>query len=124
MKVVIDMNLSPKWREILEQAGHEARHWSEIGAPNASDSEIMEWARRNGFVVFTHDLDYGTLLAVTGAENPSVIQIREQDVRPGVMGEVLVKVLTQANAEIEKGALVTIEKHRHRVRILPLRPFQ
>jgi predicted nuclease of predicted toxin-antitoxin system len=35
----------------------------------------MEWARANRYIVFTHDLDFGSLLAATGAETPSVIQI-------------------------------------------------
>ena len=61
MKIVIDMNLSPQWVQVLMNAGHEAVHWSTIGAPNAPDREIMAWAQANGFVVFTHDLDFGNL---------------------------------------------------------------
>ena len=62
MKILLDMNLPPIWASCLETGGHEAKHWSEIGANNAPDIEIMEWARTNGFVVFTHDLDFGALL--------------------------------------------------------------
>ncbi|MFP4087231.1 MAG: DUF5615 family PIN-like protein [Desulfobacteraceae bacterium] len=43
MKIVIDMNLSPHWVQLLVKAGHEAVHWSEVGAPNASDRDIMAW---------------------------------------------------------------------------------
>jgi hypothetical protein len=32
----------------------------------------MAWARANGHVVFTHDLDFGTTLALTHAADPSV----------------------------------------------------
>ena len=80
VKIVIDMNLSPLWVQLLTDAGHEAVHWSRIGAPNASDREIMAWARSNGFIVFTHDLDFGTILASTDAEAPSVFQLRTQDI--------------------------------------------
>ena len=31
----------------------------------ASDKEIMIWAKEKGYVVFTHDLDFGALLAVS-----------------------------------------------------------
>jgi predicted nuclease of predicted toxin-antitoxin system len=42
----------------------------------------MAWARENGHVVLTHDLDFGTLLALTRANGPSVVQVRAQDVLP------------------------------------------
>ncbi|MBI3247541.1 MAG: DUF5615 family PIN-like protein [Deltaproteobacteria bacterium] len=53
MKLVVDMNLSPVWLPVLQAAGHEALHWSTTGDPRAEDSEIMAWARQNGYVVFT-----------------------------------------------------------------------
>lgn len=68
MKLLIDMNLSPDWVEVLNQEGWEAVHWREIGDPRAADVVIMEWARSNGYTVFTHDLDFGTLLAATRAQ--------------------------------------------------------
>ncbi len=33
MKLLVDMNLSPAWVDVLRQAGFEAIHWSEIGSP-------------------------------------------------------------------------------------------
>ena len=82
MKIVVDMGLSPAWRSVFEQNGIEAFHWSEIGNPKAKDREILAWARENRFVVFTHDLDFGHLLALTHASGPSVIQVRSEDVLP------------------------------------------
>ena len=38
------MNLSPEWVLILEKAGYEALHWSEVGDPRATDSAIIAWA--------------------------------------------------------------------------------
>ena len=58
MRLLIDMNLSPEWVPFLHEHGITAVHWSSIGAGNAPDTEIMQWARENGFVVFTHDWDY------------------------------------------------------------------
>jgi predicted nuclease of predicted toxin-antitoxin system len=31
MKILIDMNLSPTWVSILEEAGYKATHWSFVG---------------------------------------------------------------------------------------------
>lgn len=55
----------------------------------------MDWARVNGYVVFTHDLDFGALLAVTHAEGPSVIQVRTQDVTPDHLAPIVINALRQ-----------------------------
>ena len=82
MKFLVDMNLSPRWLARLAQAGFEAVHWSMIGPPNAADEQIMSHAVANDFVVLTHDLDFGAILAVTHGEKPSVVRIRSDDVSP------------------------------------------
>jgi predicted nuclease of predicted toxin-antitoxin system len=119
VKLLIDMNLSPNWIAVFEQQEREALHWSTVGDPRATDSVIMEWARANGYVVFTHDLDFGTLLATTRVQGPSVIQVRTQDIMPPSLGDRLVQILRQYEAVLEKGALVTVDETRSRVRILP-----
>ena len=58
MKIVIDMNLSPSWVSKFASRSIESIHWSNIGKPNATDSEILKFARDNDYVVFTHDLDF------------------------------------------------------------------
>ncbi len=119
MKLLIDMNLSPLWIEVFERHGWDAVHWSLVGDPRASDVTIMAWARADERVVFTHDLDFGTLLAVTNAEAPSVIQVRTQDIAPSHLEDVVVDVLRQYTELLERGALITIDEGRTRVRILP-----
>jgi len=121
VKLPLDMNLTPRWRPLLEQAGHEIQHWSEIGPTNATDTVVMEWARNNGYVVFTHDLDYGALLFSTQATAPSVIQARGEDVRPATLAPFILKALADAEKELSAGALVTVDIKRHRIAVLPLR---
>ena len=121
MKIVIDMNLSPDWVEVLQNAGFESVHWSTVGDIRAADDVIMAWAREHGHIVFTHDLDFGVLLAVTRAESPSVVQVRTQDVFPEVLGDKLIRVLQEHQSVLEKGALLTVDEDKSRVRILPFR---
>jgi predicted nuclease of predicted toxin-antitoxin system len=121
MKVLVDMNLSPGWVEILEAAGWESTHWAEVGDPTASDKAIMAWARSEGFVVFTHDLDFGALLAATGAVSPSVVQLRCEDTRPETMKDVLVDSVRTHETDLQAGALMTIDPRRMRISLLPLK---
>ena len=79
MKLLVDMNLSPRWVSSLTDVGIEAAHWSTLGSANASDSEIMSYASEHGYVVLTHDLDFSALLAATRGQKPSVVQIRTND---------------------------------------------
>ena len=121
MKILIDMNLSPEWVSALKGAGWESIHWSDVGKPSAPDREIFEYAKSNGYMIFTHDLDFGTILAATNAEYPSIIQIRVQDVAPAHLSGFLVSVLNQFEKNLDGGALITIDSNKTRARVLPLR---
>jgi predicted nuclease of predicted toxin-antitoxin system len=119
MKLLIDMNLSPRWVDRLKQAGFEAVHWSTLGPGNAPDTEIMAYARMHGYVVLTHDLDFSAILAATHGGKPSVVQLRADDVRPETIGRQVILALQQVSAELTEGALLTIDPQRTRLRILP-----
>jgi predicted nuclease of predicted toxin-antitoxin system len=122
LKLLVDMNLSPAWVSVLKQAGHDAIHWSAVGAPGAEDGELMAWARQRGYVVLTNDLDFSTILAATSADGPSVFQVRTQALSPRRLGAVLLSALDRFEENLLAGALVTMDEARARVRILPLKP--
>ena len=120
MKLLVDMNLSPRWIDFLSNAGFEAAHWSTLGAGNAADAEIMAFAKANDYIVLTHDLDFSAILAATHGEKRSVIQIRAEDVSPNAIGGQIAAAIRQMAAELEDGALLTVDSKRTRIRILPL----
>ena len=120
MKLLLDMNLSPRWLIVLREAGWDCSHWSEVGRRDASDAEIMSYAATNDMVVVTHDLDFGAILAVTHGKKPSVVLIRSYDINPDKLGKQTLAALNVARAELEAGALLIIEPDRQRLRLLPL----
>jgi predicted nuclease of predicted toxin-antitoxin system len=120
VKLVIDMNLSPEWLTVLQRHGWDAVHSSSVANPHATDQEILAWAKAAGRVVFTHDLDFGAILAATRAEGPSVFQVRTQDVTPAHLGPLVAAALHTHEAALRDGALVTVDEARSRVRILPI----
>ncbi len=124
MKILIDMNLSPSWARVLNEAGIEAVHWSELGPANTPDPAIMVYAASNGFVILTNDLDFGVALARSNKEKPSVVQIRGDDLRPVSIGNQVVLTLRQMRTELEEGALITLDSKRTRLRLLPLRKME
>jgi predicted nuclease of predicted toxin-antitoxin system len=120
MKLLVDMNLSPRWAQLLTMAGHEAVHWATVGKVNAPDTEIMRFAQLNDYVVFTHDLDFSAILAATHGSKPSVIQVRSEDVSPEFLGALVLAAIHQTTGDLKAGALVTLDPSRVRVRVLPL----
>ena len=50
----------------------------------------------------------------------SDVQIRAEDVSPDAIGKTIVEALRQMSAELEMGALLTVDTNRTRLRILPL----
>lgn len=82
----------------------------------------MAYAGANDYVVLTHDLDFGAILAATHGEKPSVVQIRAEDVSPDVIGQQIIAALRQMESDLEEGALLTVDPNRTRLRLLPLRP--
>lgn len=120
MKVLIDMNLSPQWIDVFTEEQIESIHWSTIGDPAATDREIMIYAQTNKYILFTNDLDFGALLAVTQSKLPSVIQLRNQDLLPSRIGNTVISIFRQFQSQLEAGALITVDSSRSRVRILPI----
>ncbi|GAC1302400.1 MAG: hypothetical protein NVSMB24_06940 [Mucilaginibacter sp.] len=120
MKILIDMNLSPEWVQEFKLHKIESMHWSTVGKFNAPDNMIMDWARENDYIVFTHDLDFGTALALTKADKPSVIQVRTQNVTILHLSSMIFPTLVTYAELLKKGALLVIDEDKQRIRILPL----
>jgi predicted nuclease of predicted toxin-antitoxin system len=120
MRILLDMNLSPRWVGVLLHAGFETQHWSDVGRPDASDAEIMSFPAKSGAVLVTHDLDFSAILAATHGAKPSVVQIRARNVTPEFVSQQVVAALKEASVDLESGALLTIDVDRARLRLLPL----
>ena len=120
MKLLLDMNVSPIWVELLNEAGHQARHWSSVGESADDDEIIAAWARTNNHVVLSNDLDFSKLLASTGDTLPSVVQLRLGRNDPLKMIGMVLLAISSSFAELDEGAILTIDHKSRRLRILPI----
>lgn len=119
MRFVVDMNLSPRWIDYLQKFGHDAVHWSSVGLAGAADSEIMNWAAEHDRIVLTSDLDFGAILARSGAATPSIVQLRTESTLPVHAGRHLIDAIDRVHVDLARGALLTIEPGAARIRVLP-----
>ena len=121
MRLLVDMNLTPRWAAFLTKAGHDASLWSSIGEPGASDDEICQYARQHGLALITNDLDFPQILAYTRESAPSVIILRGEPLTPESRGESILRALRDCESELVRGAILSLDwSGRHRARLLPL----
>ena len=120
MKLVIDENLPPRWVDYLAPHGIAAAHWQAIGRTGDPDDAILDHACHHHSIIVTQDLDFTRLLAHRGTRLPSVIQLRTQCPLPETVGPALLEILTNHREKLLSGCLITLEHHRHRIRLLPI----
>ncbi len=121
MKLLLDANLSPKVAEGLREAGFQATHVADLGLLAATDDQIFDQAVDDGLVVVTADSDFGMLLALRRATNPSVVHLRHVAERPPEDHlALLVANLPTIEEDLGRGAIASLSPSRLAVRDLPL----
>jgi predicted nuclease of predicted toxin-antitoxin system len=51
-----------------------------VGCSKSKSIRIMTYARNNGYIVLTCDLDFSAILSIIHGKKPSVIQLRMQGI--------------------------------------------
>lgn len=120
MKFLLNMNVPPSLGKKLAEQGHEYRHVRDIGMAAADDRRITQEAQTQHEIIVTHDLDYGALLAFSGAASPSVIIFRLRNVHPQHLFSRMMRVWSEIAEPLSEGALVVIEDAVLRIRKLPI----
>jgi predicted nuclease of predicted toxin-antitoxin system len=105
--LVLDQGVPRNAAGRLREFGYECTHLGEFGMSTASDEEILDFARGKNAVVVTLDADFHAVLAISGAEAPSVIRIRVQGLHAVEIAECIRSVSTRLESELMAGSLVT-----------------
>ncbi len=121
MRFLVDQNLSPRLAEVLQVAGHDVAHASDYELQRASDEEVLDRARAEGRVLISADTDFGTILARTRADTPSVIEVRRISRRRAqALAFLLLANVDDLAEHLEAGSIVVLEERRVRIRRLPI----
>ena len=121
MRFLLDENIPPSLAILLKKQGHEARHVVEIGYTSTPDFKISAFAATSGEIILTHDTDFGTILALSGADKPSVILFRLQATNNLTYINILQQHLPTFADNLLEGALVVIDEEKIRIRMLPIK---
>lgn len=119
MRFLGDMGISLKAIQRLRKLGHDATHLHEEGLDRLPDREVLTKALGERRVLLTHDLDFGYLMAMSGASAPSIILFRLSDMQAGNVSKHLELAISQLPRE-GFGFFVTVSDAGIRIRKLPV----
>jgi len=88
MKLLFDQNLSPQLVSNLEDLFPDSNHVYAVKLDRALDSEVYEYARREGFTLVTKDADFSDLNMLRGFP-PKIIWIRRGNCSTATIGDIL-----------------------------------
>lgn len=74
MKLLFDQNISPKILKKLPDEFADCKQVRFVGLENATDSEILDFAKKKGFAIVTFDADFIDLNALHGTP-PKIIYL-------------------------------------------------
>jgi Uncharacterized protein conserved in bacteria len=122
VKLLLDESLQHALAAALTDAGHDVVHVVDLDMHGAPDQDVLAAAAADGRTLITADTDFGTLLALSNAAGPSVVLLRRSGRRTAERAELVLTVIELVAARLERGAVVTVEGSRLRVRELPSAP--
>lgn len=120
MRFLVDMGIGLDVARSLRSAGHDVVHLHEVGLQRLSDDLIIAKAAQEDRVILTHDLDFSRLLALSGANRPSIVTFRLSDMTPMRVLLGLNEVLKTCEAALKEGAAVVVSDRAIRCRLLPI----
>ncbi len=118
MRLLLDMNMSPKVAERLRAEGHDAVHLRDLSLGHLPDHDVFAYANADQRIVVTFDLDFGEIVSL-GA-GTGVVLLRLRSVRTQHVQRRVSVALAEAAAALHAGAVVLVEDTRIRVRTWPI----
>jgi predicted nuclease of predicted toxin-antitoxin system len=116
MKLLLDACVWPGAAAELENHGHEVLRVCDFPG-NPPDEEILALALRDDRIVVTLDKDFGELAVAFGRAHAGIIRIVNFPISRHAA--VCIRALEQHGEELARGAIVTAEPGRLRLRPAP-----
>lgn len=120
MKLLLDQGVPRTAARLLRESGLDAVHVGDIGMDQATDREIIEFARIEDRICITLDADFHAILALSGAAAPSVIRIRQEGLNGVATFRLVQAILSSVSEALKQGALIAATERTLRIRRLPV----
>jgi predicted nuclease of predicted toxin-antitoxin system len=113
VKVLLDTCVWGGARAALAAAGHDVV-WAGDWPNDPGDEEILATAHSEGRVLVTLDKDFGELAVARGRLHAGIVRL--VGIAAAQQGTVSIKILDAHGTELQRGAIVTAEPGRLRIR--------
>jgi predicted nuclease of predicted toxin-antitoxin system len=120
MSFLLNENLALSYAQALRSMGLDAKHVIEVGLNQTKDERIIDFARTNGMAIIAFDLDHTKIVALFGNHVPTILTFRVTQITQESFVGFFEAHYPALQANIEKGALITIDDNGIRVRELPI----
>ncbi|MEI7894243.1 MAG: DUF5615 family PIN-like protein [Myxococcales bacterium] len=120
MKILVDVNISPRVVAALRAEGFAAVRVNDIIPACSPDEDVLAEAVRIGAVLVSQDQDFSAILATSGAMQPSHVNLRVSFVDPDRIAKIIAAVMRAVPDDLAAGALVSVDDVRVRVHRLPV----
>lgn len=120
MRFLADMGVPNSVVIELRRRGNDAIHLREEGLHRLPDDEIFQKTIAENRILLTFDLDFSEIVALSGNQTVGVVVFRLRNTRAEHVMKRLARVLRESSDALEKGAVISVEENRHRVRRLPI----
>ena len=107
IRLLLDQGLPRSAVRLLGDVGWNVVHAGDIGMARSSDSDILDYARRERRVCVTLDADFHAHLAVSGAARPSTVRVRIEGLNGCALAELLKKVWPVIGDALDRGGQMT-----------------
>lgn len=113
-----DENLGRTFIRGLTDQGLEATAWRDVGEAGAPDDEVFEYARSNGHVLLTRDLDFSNIHRFPVGTHEGIVICRyPMKMTPDELARHVGEFLLSCEDEVLKGNLVVLSPGGARFRV-------
>lgn len=113
MRLLLDTCVWGGATKVLKEAGHDVV-WAGEWPEDPGDEEILNTAREEGRILVTLDKDFGELAIVHGITHHGIVRL--VGISATQQANVCLRVISLHGAELQQGAMVTVEPGRLRLR--------
>ncbi len=122
LRLLLDSTMDIQVVALLRKHGWcDCTHTRDHGLQRAADETIAQFAKDHGFLIISQDkTDFGKILKDRGWQYPSLVLLRAKvHLHPEHQAALLKSALQRHETNLEKGAIIVVDKNRTRCQPLP-----